>query len=67
MRGWIQVSCAWVEKAKLKFRRVKLSADVDHRAGGRFEAGFANVVASFFLLDRVFDEGCELGVGGSVA
>src|SRR6185369_12253427 len=46
---------------------LSLAADVDHGAGGGEEIGFADVVASFFLVDDGDDVGAEIVVGGATA
>ncbi len=47
------------------FMAVTLPADVDHRTRGLFEAGLADVMASFLAVDDLADIAREFGVGGS--
>lgn len=35
---------------------------MDHVAGGLLEAGLADVMASFFVVDDGADPGCEVGI-----
>ncbi len=59
LRGTAHVRRSVARESKLAERRCarELSADVDHGARGLEEAGFADVVAGLFAVDRLSNVG----------